>query len=331
MILIDPSVESFNGPDGYTPLFGSPGSLEIMEKAGRTCYHSEKGEITEETASDFCMRMLKSGHLTVLEHSNLVFRGTFRFSAPNLSDSERASEVALNVESIASFTSPYIVPYSEPVYSIENKLSSMDFFFQGNLRAWIEAFLPQETAEGFSTFKELTVYLIDKILKTLKTFVVDSEVVTLMNDVPERLRRKSFRIVTNITVLKEITRHRRGIAFCVESQRYVDPTDTVKNPDGVRFIRPHWFNDNTEDKMIKKAVNITKNAFYSDEKTYIQLRKCNLSKQDSRVIIPNGAATVIFVTADVPEWKWIMKLRNSTKADPEMQIVAGLLQDVGSL
>lgn len=43
-----------------------------IEKAGRTCYQSEKGEINLETAHKFVKMIIKRGHESVLEHSNMT-------------------------------------------------------------------------------------------------------------------------------------------------------------------------------------------------------------------------------------------------------------------
>lgn len=43
-----------------------------IEKAGRTCYQSEKKEITEETAIKFVKMLLGRKHESVLEHSSMV-------------------------------------------------------------------------------------------------------------------------------------------------------------------------------------------------------------------------------------------------------------------
>jgi len=43
-----------------------------IERAGRTCYQSERKEITEETAKKFIQMLLKCGHESVLEHSCMV-------------------------------------------------------------------------------------------------------------------------------------------------------------------------------------------------------------------------------------------------------------------
>lgn len=47
------------------------GQLQNIEEAGRTCYQSFKGEITEETSRKFIKMIMGLGHLSVIEHSNL--------------------------------------------------------------------------------------------------------------------------------------------------------------------------------------------------------------------------------------------------------------------
>lgn len=47
-----------------------------IEEAGRTCYQSEKINITEDTANKFIKMLLKRGHESVIEHSSLVVRFT---------------------------------------------------------------------------------------------------------------------------------------------------------------------------------------------------------------------------------------------------------------
>jgi len=45
-----------------------------IEEGGRTCYQSLKNEINEETAKNFVRMILKRGHESVIEHSNMTVR-----------------------------------------------------------------------------------------------------------------------------------------------------------------------------------------------------------------------------------------------------------------
>lgn len=55
-----------------TPISELKDQLLRIEKAGKTCYQSEKKEITEETAKKFIHMLLKRGHESVIEHSNMT-------------------------------------------------------------------------------------------------------------------------------------------------------------------------------------------------------------------------------------------------------------------
>lgn len=69
MKLIKPSFEIIEQPEGPS------GINKMIEIAGRTCYKSED-KMTEDSASDFVQRMIKSGHWAMLEH------GTVYLSVP---------------------------------------------------------------------------------------------------------------------------------------------------------------------------------------------------------------------------------------------------------
>lgn len=55
---------------------GLQGIFKMIELAGRTCYKSE-ANITSDSASEFVSRMIKSGHIAMLEH------GTVYLDVPN--------------------------------------------------------------------------------------------------------------------------------------------------------------------------------------------------------------------------------------------------------
>lgn len=51
----------------------TPNALQLIERAGRTCYRSED-RITEDSAEKFVAMLVKRGHLSVLEHAHATFR-----------------------------------------------------------------------------------------------------------------------------------------------------------------------------------------------------------------------------------------------------------------
>lgn len=51
----------------------TPDALQLIERAGRTCYKSED-KITPESAKTFARMIMKRGHLSVIEHSQMTVR-----------------------------------------------------------------------------------------------------------------------------------------------------------------------------------------------------------------------------------------------------------------
>lgn len=88
MKLIKPSFEIIEQQSGLDGLY------KQIELAGRTCYRSED-KITPDSAKEFVDRMIKSGHLSVLEHGTVylnihweneiheVFEDMFKFYNKN--------------------------------------------------------------------------------------------------------------------------------------------------------------------------------------------------------------------------------------------------------
>lgn len=57
-----------------TPIDYLQHQVRIIEKAGRTCYQSERGPITTESANAFLGRIIRRGHKSVVEHSTLTVK-----------------------------------------------------------------------------------------------------------------------------------------------------------------------------------------------------------------------------------------------------------------
>lgn len=60
--------------DILTPINQLSNQLKMIEKAGRTCYQSENKEITQKTAERFVKMIMRRGHYSVIEHSQLIIR-----------------------------------------------------------------------------------------------------------------------------------------------------------------------------------------------------------------------------------------------------------------
>lgn len=121
-----------------------------------------------------------------------------------------------------------------------------------------------------------------------------------------RMRRVTVELHTDRNVLAEITRHRNDVAFSVRSQRYVDELKHME------FVKPSWFD---ELDFIQQETFCL--SCEQSELNYRTLRK-SLPPQHSRVVLNGQVKTVIVMSAYLPQWDWIFKLRRSTGAYPQM-------------
>ena len=111
--------------------------------------------------------------------------------------------------------------------------------------------------------------------------------------------------------MAELTRHRLA-SFSVESTRY-------NAYDELTFINPCFWNGRTkfwQDKMAEI------------EDVYKDFRKRGATPEQARAILPNSLKTEIIMTANLREWRTILKLRTDKAAHPQMRQVANMILDV---
>lgn len=133
-------------------------------------------------------------------------------------------------------------------------------------------------------------------------------------------------IVTGRDVLAEITRHRLA-SFAVQSQRYVMDDESGD----ISFIKPNFYlhqSPLSTDANKWCASRCWEDAMIASEKRYKYLiRDCHMKPEDARKILPNSTACVIVMKANIREWRYIMKLRSSLSAYPEMRTMMRMLVD----
>jgi thymidylate synthase (FAD) len=121
----------------------------------------------------------------------------------------------------------------------------------------------------------------------------------------------TVRFVHNRGFTHELVRHRLA-AYSQESTRYVNYT---KN-DEITFIEPYWKNDNMQ------AYADWDFMMHALEIQYINfVNAYKLPPQAARGILPNDIKTEIIMTANLREWRHVLKLRCSEAAHPDMQRV----------
>ena len=113
----------------------------------------------------------------------------------------------------------------------------------------------------------------------------------------------TFHIICDRAILAELTRHRL-CAFSVESTRYVkyDELVTVQENDIVYNVMAFW----------------TENA-------YKGLLQQGYPPEIARAVLPLCLKTELYMTANLREWRHILKLRTAKAAHPQMRQIAGMI------
>jgi len=284
MKIIKPSVEFFGAvPTDYE------NALKFIELAGRTCYKSED-KITPTSAEAFVKRLIKAGHLAMVEHSNFVVRA-------------KARHFVLYPSSF----SKYLTPYGDENY----------YYVGGNLTAWIQNYNRGKDQQFFAPFLNIYGKLFDLDYDEFGVSF-DSERSHWQpcpsGEIPKELHRYSAKFICDRGVSHELVRH-RPCSFAQESTRYVNYAGKE-----MEFLEPAGF---------EEWSYFSKGAFEAccidAEYRYGGILDQGLKPQQARAVLPNALKTEIVVTADAAEWAHIRKLRTSPAAHPDMQRLTSMI------
>jgi len=121
----------------------------------------------------------------------------------------------------------------------------------------------------------------------------------------------SVKFITDRAVTHEIVRHRLA-AYSQESQRYCNYSQDKYGND-VTFIKPNWCEEGS------LQYSMWKNSCETSEKIYLDLLKLGVKPENARSVLPNSTKTEIVMTANLREWRHVLKLRTSKQAHPDMQ------------
>ena len=122
----------------------------------------------------------------------------------------------------------------------------------------------------------------------------------------------TFHIICDRAIQNELVRHRLA-SFSVESTRYV-------KYDELTFIKPDFALDSSE--HIWRAYIENCEIFYSE------FIKSGEKPEITRGLLPLCLKSEMYMTANIREWRHILKLRTDSKAHPQMRFVAGLILDI---
>lgn len=134
-------------------------------------------------------------------------------------------------------------------------------------------------------------------------------------------------------VSHELVRHRVA-SFAQESTRYCN----YGKDEHITFIIPCWITEIEEDVYIfgdNNCDDIPNKIWFAqmleNESNYNHLIKLGWSPQQARSVLPNSLKTEVNVSANIREWRHILKLRTATAAHPQMrELMCPLLDEFKS-
>ena len=136
----------------------------------------------------------------------------------------------------------------------------------------------------------------------------------------------TFHIICDRAIQNELVRHRHA-SFTVESTRYIKYDELPV----IRFQHEHvvcydnCLTCNNKDCECEDWFSVVKAA----EDAYKDLRlPWGFSPQFARAVLPLCLATELYMTANLREWRHILKLRTSKAAHPQMQFIANKILSI---
>lgn len=135
----------------------------------------------------------------------------------------------------------------------------------------------------------------------------------------------TIKAVMDIGAYKDLTRHRHA-SFSIESTRFcnysrgkfgkelkfIDPCNIKKYDDTIRdvsFTEPFYTNE----------YKLWYNTMSFIEKQYLKMSSLGMKPDQLRLILPHSTAAEVCMTANLREWRHILKLRTAKAAHPSVR------------
>lgn len=300
-------------------------ALELMELCGRCAYKSEE-KITENSAKAFVQMLKSHGHLSVLEHSNVVLK--VEPKGEKGSTSNGLENLRLQFLNLLTERTGF-----HRMAMLQNGPSRV-LAVAGNFRSWIEtlgvlgrhdpslgAFFQGELQKHFpSIFPPLEPGSQDFPF-TLSLMGQKEQLESLQNHVHSDLPIFVFKFICDRGITHEVVRH-RVLSFTQESTRYVNYRNR-----GMALMVPEeleaCFDEGTgrfteENPLVRLWIDRGTMLF----KWYQEDLARGLKPQIARDILPNLLKSEIFVTGRWSGWKHFIGLRDSAAAHPRIRFIA---------
>ena len=147
----------------------------------------------------------------------------------------------------------------------------------------------------------------------------------------------TVRFICDRGVSHELVRHRLA-SFSQESTRYCNYGGAVTFilPLYLREGRDLYYNSEHDDGAGSLVQNLELNKFgtwynsmHNAATAYNEMLQWGASAQEARAVLPNSTKTEVVMTANLREWRHILKLRTSKAAHPQIrELMCPLLDDL---
>lgn len=293
-------------------------ALQLIEVCGRTAYKSED-RITEDSAKSFVLMLKSHGHLSVLEHSNIVLKIEWEKGEDNPQPAAsfgyflNALRDRLGFHRIFPLNSGLIVAgnfraWLETLEYLKGGESVLHQFFAGSLHRFFPSIFEAVGGAGFIPFRASLVEEDDQfeILKRDRDF-----------DLPVFV----FRFTCDRGITHEVVRH-RVFSFTQESTRYVNYMNK-----GMVLILPEELHDAYDEgkgdfSSDSPLVGVWKKRADLIFDWYREDLARGLRPEIARDILPNLLKSEIFVSGRWSGWKHFIRLRESSQAHPRIRFIA---------
>lgn len=302
--------------------------LQLIEICGRTAYKSED-KITDDSARAFVLMLKKHGHLSVLEHSNIVLKiepspGKQWIGTSTGSAGEFSETVIGTLKERNAFHRVSLLP-----------LPSRDAVaIAGNLRGWLETMAYLKNSSGQlhmllgGALHRFYPVLFDPVESPVKetefgvsVMAEEEQLAFLKKDSGCDLPVFVFKFVCDRGITHEVVRH-RVLSFTQESTRYVNYQNK-----GMVLIVPEElqeYYDPTQEQFVVDHPLVQ--AWTQRAETIFSWYQEDLNRglkpQIARDILPNLLKSDIFVSGRWSGWAHFIGLRDSRQAHPRIRAIA---------
>jgi thymidylate synthase (FAD) len=297
-------------------------ALQLIEVCGRTAYKSED-RITEDSAKSFVLMLKSHGHLSVLEHSNIVLKIESEKPGGDLQMTDSFGHILKTLKDRLGF---------HRIFPL-NSESDSGLILAGNFRAWLETLEYLRGCEP--VLHQFFTGNLNRFFPNLFQAAEGSESVSLRATLVEEQEQLEvlkkdrdldlpvfvFRFVCDRGITHEVVRH-RVFSFTQESTRYVN----YKNK-GMIFTLPEELHDAYDEAkcdfrddgpLVKEWQKRAELIF----EWYREDLSRGLRPEIARDILPNLLKSEIFVSGRWSGWKHFIRLRESSQAHPRIRFIA---------